>query len=272
MPAKDPADQSAALAERYSAVAAAYDELWSPIIRLAAENLIERMPLAHARAILDLATGTGAGLPAVQRAAPSASILGADLSAGMLRIARNRHPGPLALMDAQRLALATASFDAVIVAYLLFMLPSPSACLAEVWRVLRPAGVVGTITWESLQEEPAATVWDEELRAAGACSEPLPATENEACCDSAEKMRRLMGQAGFHQVLAWTESIEHFWRAADHFRYQVLQAARVRLESLEPETRERCLQRVRARLMDAADDTYVFRGSVVLTTGVKPAA
>ena len=39
---------------------------------------------------------------------------------------------------------------------------------------------------------------------------------------------------------------------------RILQAARVRLEALEPETRERCLQRVRARLMDAADDTYVF--------------
>lgn len=99
-------EQTAMLADRYSQRADAYDGLWSPIIRPAGERLIAHLPLSSTtKHIIDIGTGAGALLPAIQRSAPSAVIVGIDRSQGMLRLAKEKHSSPLALMDVQKLAL-----------------------------------------------------------------------------------------------------------------------------------------------------------------------
>ena len=118
-------EQTAILAERYSQRAEAYDELWSPIIRPAGERLIRQLLLTAATNVIDVGTGAGALLPAIRRAAPRATILGVDRSDGMLRLAREKHSGPLAHMDVQKLALPANRFDAAGVAFVLFHVPSP---------------------------------------------------------------------------------------------------------------------------------------------------
>jgi ubiquinone/menaquinone biosynthesis C-methylase UbiE len=263
-------EQMAILAERYSQRAEAYDGLWSPIIRPVGERLIARLPLsARTSHVIDIGTGAGALLPAIQRAAPSAVIVGIDRSEGMLRLARERHLGPLALMDVQRLALPANRFDVAIVAFVLFHLPLPEQCLAEVNRVLQPGGSVGTVTWGSENEPLASAIWDDELQAAGAQVIQLPAVDNRACCDSTQKMTMLLEQAGFVSIKVWTESIEHRWRPADHFDYQVRMNSRLRLQSLDVQDRESCISRVKGRLSDADDEQYVYRGEVFMATAVK---
>ncbi len=263
--------QTAILAERYSQRAEAYDGLWSPIIRPVGERLIARLPLsANTRHVIDVGTGAGALLPAIQRVAPSAVIVGIDRSEGMLHLAKERHPGPLALMDVQRLALPANRFEVALVAFVLFHLPSPEQCLAEVNRVLRPGGSVGTVTWESEKEPAASAIWDDELQAAGAEVIQLPAVDNRTCCDSTQKMTTLLERAGFVSIKAWTESIEHRWRPEHHFDYQVRMNSRLRLQSLEVQDREVCLRGIRDRLSGANDEQYVYRGEVFMATAVKP--
>ncbi len=97
--------------------------------------------------MVDIGTGAGALLPTVRRAAPSAVIVGVDRSLGMLRLAKEKHSSPLALMDVQKLALPANRFEVAVVAFVLFHLPYPEQCLAEVNRVLKPGGAVGTLTW-----------------------------------------------------------------------------------------------------------------------------
>ncbi len=260
----------AMLADRYSQRAEVYDALWSPIIRPVGERLIARLPLStRSRRIIDVGTGAGALLPAIQRAAPSAVVFGIDRSQGMLRLAREKHSGPLALMDVQKLALPANWFEVAVVAYVLFHLPSPEQCLAEVHRVLEPGGVVGTVTWGSEDVPPANAIWDDELQAAGAQVLELPATDNRACCDSAEKMTTLLEQAGFVSIEVWSEAIEHRWRPEDYFDYQVRSTSRLRLLSLTATDREACLHRVRRRLSGADDKQYVYRGEVFIATAVK---
>ena len=265
-------EQISELARRYSQRAGAYDSLWSPAIQPLGERLLERLPLADAEQVIDVGTGAGALLPAIRRAAPRATILGIDRSQGMLTLARQRHDGPLAVMDAQSLDLPDGGFDVALVAFVLFHLPDPDRCLQEVFRVLKPGGRVGTATWGVEQFAAANMVWDEELSAAGAATFPLPATDNRACCNSEAKMTWLLKGAGFTQIRTWTESLEHRWRPEDHFEYQVRSTSRLRLESLDVGDRDECLRRLRARLATAAEDEYVFRGEVVMATAAKPDA
>jgi ubiquinone/menaquinone biosynthesis C-methylase UbiE len=263
-------EQTAILAERYSARAEAYDELWSPVIRPAGERLIRQLSLMAVSSIIDVGTGAGALLPAIRRAAPSASIIGVDRSDGMLRLAKERHSGSLALMDVQKLAISANQFDAAVVAFVLFHLPSPERCLSEVNRVLKPGGMVGTITWGAESTPTAGAVWDEELEAAGAYLIELPATDNRACCDNADKMTALFEQTGFTVIRVWSESIEYRWRPQDYFDYQIRSTSRLRLLSLDEGDREACLRRIRKRLSGSDDEQYVYSGEVVMAMARKP--
>ena len=265
-------EQTAILADRYSLRADAYDELWSPVIRPSGESLLRHLPLSGTANIIDVGTGAGALLPLIQRAAQGAKVLGVDRSEGMLRLAREKHSGPLALMDVQQLALPANQFEAAIVAFVLFHLPHPDRCLSEVNRVLKPGGTVGTITWGPEDFPPVNTIWDQELEAAGAQVIELPATDNRSCCDSQDKIRALLKQAGFLSIKAWRESIEYRWRPEDHFDYQVRSSSRMRLQSLSADDREACLRRIRDRISGADHDAYVYRGEVVMAMALKQSA
>jgi len=262
--------QTAMLADRYSQRAEAYDGLWSPVIRPAGERLIAQLPLSSTtRHVIDVGTGAGALLSAIRQSAPNAVIVGVDRSQGMLRLAKEKHSSPLALMDVQKLALPTNRFEVAVVAFVLFHLPFPERCLAEVNRVLQPGGAVGTVTWGSEKEPPASAIWDEELQAAGAQVIGLPAVDNRTCCDSTQKMTTLLEQAGFVSIKVWTETIQHRWRSEDHFDYQIRMSSRLRLQSLDVDDREACLRRVRDRLSDADDTQFVYHGEVFMATAFK---
>ena len=258
------------LADLYSLRAEAYDRLWSPVIRPLGERLISRLRLADTECVLDVGTGAGALLPAIQHAAPEATVVGIDRSEGMLRMAQRRYAGPLEVMDAQSLALADNGFDAAVVAFVLFHLPHPDRCLEEVHRVLRRGGSVGTITWATERFPIANTVWDEELEAAGATAPLLSATDNRGSCDTPEKVAALLSAAGFGEIQVWSESVEHRWPPGDSFEYHVRSTAFTRLRSLPADRREDCLRRVQTRLSRLDNDAYWFRGTVVMATAIKP--
>jgi len=262
-------EQTAILAGRYSLRAEAYDALWSPVIRPFGERLLSHLPLSRARQVIDVGTGSGALLPLIQKASPGAVVLGVDNSEGMLRLAKDKHPGPLALMDIQQLDSGDDLFDVAVVAFVLFHLPRPDRCLAEVNRVLKPGGVLGTVTWGAEHLPPAQAIWDEELDASGASVLELPAVDNRGCCDSPEKIAALLTRAGFGSTRTWTESLHHQWRPEDFFEYQLRSASRVRLLTLPPRERDRCVKRVGDRLCGQGEDRYVFTGEVVMATAVK---
>lgn len=262
-------EQTKVLAERYSQRAAVYDELWSPVIRPMGERLLDHLPLAVAEDVIDVGTGAGALIPRIRQSAPTARVLGVDRSEGMLRLARSKHNHLLALMDVQGLAVVSDQFDVAIVAFVLFHLPDPERCLEEVRRVLKAGGAVGTVTWGAEYLPGANAIWDEELEAAGASVQALPATENRGCCDSKEKMVQLLKQTGFASTNAWNESLEYRWRAEEHFEYHVGGSARVRLQSLNAGDRAVCLRRVRERTSHGGEDQYVQRAELVMATAVK---
>jgi ubiquinone/menaquinone biosynthesis C-methylase UbiE len=108
--------------------------------------LVDIIAAADPRDLLDIGTGTGRMLeilaPRVERA------LGIDQSREMLAVARvnleraGLENGLVRLGDMYQLALADASFDAVVVHQVLHYADRPEAVIAEAARVLRPSGIL----------------------------------------------------------------------------------------------------------------------------------
>lgn len=120
--------------------------LWSPGYDLVVGRLdglrrrsIEGLELKAGERLLIVGAGTGLDLPLLPA---GLTVLATDLTPAMLAHARGRaNPGvELQVMDAQRLALADASFDAALLHLILAIVPDPAACLRETARVVKPGG------------------------------------------------------------------------------------------------------------------------------------
>jgi phosphatidylethanolamine/phosphatidyl-N-methylethanolamine N-methyltransferase len=96
--------------------------------------------------VLEVGVGTGISLPDYRR---DIQITGVDISEPMLRKAHERvvtqrlaNVEALSVMDAARLALPDASFDAVVAQYVITAVPDPDGTLDEFARVVRPGGEI----------------------------------------------------------------------------------------------------------------------------------
>ncbi|MFJ4092857.1 class I SAM-dependent methyltransferase [Kitasatospora sp. NPDC089913] len=135
----------------YDGEARAYDATrgGEPRARAAAEALERLLPQGPGT-VLDIACGTGIVTRRLQR--PGRVVLGVDRSPGMLAAAARRIPGGAVCGDATRLPFASGSVDAVVMVWLLHLLPEDAAdaVLAEAARVLRPGGrLVTTVDKEA---------------------------------------------------------------------------------------------------------------------------
>ncbi len=96
--------------------------------------------------VLDLACGPGIYARRFARGSPQGHVVGVDLSAAMLEVARQRARAErldnlfLVRADALRLPLRDAAFDVVNCCGALHLFRDLPAALAEVARVLRPGG------------------------------------------------------------------------------------------------------------------------------------
>ena len=92
--------------------------------------------------ILDLATGSGDLAIALQKACPSAQVVGADFCLPMLEEARRKNVPRLVQADGLALPFREETFDAVTVAFGLRNMASWETALDEMNRVLRPGGLL----------------------------------------------------------------------------------------------------------------------------------
>jgi ubiquinone/menaquinone biosynthesis C-methylase UbiE len=261
-------DPSAALAAEYSDKASAYLRHWSPVIAPMALPLLDRLPLAASKWILDLGAGTGAHLEPIAAGAPAARILGVDRAIGMLRIAQRRTTHRLAAMDAQSLAIQSGTIDVATLIFMLFHVPDPVTALSEVRRTLRPGGTVGVVTWGRDEGMPGLTTWREELNAIGAAPDPRdPILMQQQRMDSASKLSALLRTAGFGVVQTWSQVFEHRWTidAIVDAQLGCGMAAR-RIGSLSRSDAARCEAHVRERLAQLGPDALIYRPEILFAT------
>jgi SAM-dependent methyltransferase len=277
MAARRPADRirlavyaTPELANEYSVLADAYARLWSPVIRPMALPMLDMLPLARARLVLDVGAGTGEHFADLSQRAPEARIVGLDRSAGMLRVAQARGARFLAVMDAQRLAFHDASFDLAVCIFVLFHLPDPVAALRELRRVLRPGAHVGAVTWGEDPGTPGAAIWREALDAAGAAPDPRdPSIMQHSRMNTEPKLASLLEQAGFARIRTQRRCAEHRFTPDSLLTVQLhCGLASRRLPSLAAEEQARCRIQVQRQLRELLPEELVYRPEVIFAAGL----
>jgi len=132
--------------------AAHYDAAWRSQLAAAQARLIACVAPAPGEKVLDVACGTGlVTLAAAEAVGVGGSVLGVDLSDGMIDRARERAAdvanARFRRMDAEHLDLADGSFDVVLCALGLMYMPDPRRAIQEMRRVLRPGGRMAVAVW-----------------------------------------------------------------------------------------------------------------------------
>jgi ubiquinone/menaquinone biosynthesis C-methylase UbiE len=123
---------------------------------------VSRLPLAAGDAVLDLCCGAGASaIPAAHAVGPAGRVLGLDVAGPLIALARasaareGLAQAEFRQCDATRAGLPDASFDAVICVFGVFFAADMPAFMAEMWRLVRPGGVLAVTTWGPGLFEPA---------------------------------------------------------------------------------------------------------------------
>ena len=129
------------VAEKFDRRAPSYDQ--SASHRWQARQAVEFLAPASGARVLDVATGTGlAAREAVQRVGRAGSVIGTDISMGMLRTAREAMAGRTGWFvqaDAAAAPFAGGAFDAALCVAGVSYLPDLVAALVEWRRVCRPS-------------------------------------------------------------------------------------------------------------------------------------
>jgi len=251
------------IARYYDDAAAAYRELWAPILEPAGVRLLRDLPLRDARQVVDIGTGVGSLLPHIRRAAPNARIVGVDGSAGMIALAPTGFE--LLVGDVLDLPLPTGAFDVAVVAFMLFHLMDPIAALREIRRVVTAGGTIGVTTWGEAPSFGADDVWDQELEAHGAPPDSAPSSR--ARLDTPEKLGGILEAAGWRVVSMHVEPWRHPMTVDEIVALRTRMGAPARrLGQLDAPIRDACVRSARRRLLELDDDALMDQDEVIYAT------
>lgn len=231
---------------------------------------VARLRLAPGDAVLDLCCGHGASaIPAARAVGVTGRVLAIDVAEPLLELARLRAAGEglgnveFRLGDATCTGLADGCFDAVVCVFGVFFAADMTAFVAEMWRLLRPGGVLAVTTWGPGLFEPANSLF---WNCVGAVEPSLFKAFNPwDQITSPEGLEDLFRQAGTATASAQAASGRHSLEHPDRFWEIVLGSGyRATVDALSPEQRDK----VRSRLLSQLQSRNVttLRTDVVFGT------
>ena len=128
-------------------------------------RLVADARLRPGQRVLDLGSGTGCpALLAAQAVGDGGGVVGLDLAEGMLVVARRKAAAlnvsnvVFRTADITALPFESDSFDAVTSRFCLMFLPEIPKALAEIARVLKPAGYLAAAVWSAPDKNPFITI------------------------------------------------------------------------------------------------------------------
>ena len=264
--------------ERHSRTAEGYLRWWAPVLAPASVRMIDRvgrldpgLPGGRIRDVIDAGCGTGTATLEAARRWPSARLVGLDGAAGMLDVARreqDRLPGSArsrisyVQADAAAIPKPEATFDLVMTAFLLQLVPDRPAVLREFHRVLRPDGILAICGWVR-ETAPFAPEFEleEALTEMGIVRPPkeVRAGHYLTVRRAADELR----SAGFRRVAPRADTLNNPWSIEDFISYRTSTRDLDLFESLDEPTRRKTLEALRRRLNVLTPDQLVYRPHIV---------
>jgi ubiquinone/menaquinone biosynthesis C-methylase UbiE len=263
----------------YDLAADRYHACWGPIIAPASVRLLDELEQEVAElgapVLLDIGVGTGTGALAALRRWPHATLAGVDPSSGMLAVARREaeRAGVAARLTlheapAAHLPFPDASVDVAFSAFVLQLVPSRLAALAEARRVLRPGGRVAVVTWLAGGERFRPD--DAFLDAADAVDVELPEPGRARPFSSPEAAAAALRRAGLRSVAARREWLEHRYDPDSFLAVIEGWEEDETFERLSPRRRDALRRETLRRLYRLPPDAFVWRRPLVVATGRRP--
>jgi ubiquinone/menaquinone biosynthesis C-methylase UbiE len=136
-----------------------YESLWREQLEPAQTALLDLADLVSGERVLDVACGTGlVTFRAASIVLPCGEVVGTDISERMIAAARDIATARgianavFHRMDAEQLALDSASFDVALCGLGLMYIPHPEIALGEMHRILKPGGRCVCAVWGQRSE------------------------------------------------------------------------------------------------------------------------
>lgn len=232
---------------------AAYEEMMGVWSRKAGDVFIPWLAAPKDLRWLDVGCGNGAFTQLLVDGCAPASVDGIDPSEAQIAYARQRPAGRAASFrtgDALALPYADASFDAAVMALVIFFVPDPQKALAEMARVVKQGGLVAAYAWDLPGGGFPLADLQAELRAAGIQPNlpPSAAVSSMEPLTALWKSRLVDVEARVIDVERIFPSFDEYWRIA-----KLSAGNGPTLKALGDGKGEEVRERVRQRLKAAPD-------------------
>ena len=196
--------------ENWQAMAAGWERqraLMNEVTAPVQGRLVHELAPAPGDTILELAAGPGeTGLEAARLVGDDGRLISTDFSSEMVEVA-SRRSAELGLgnvehrvLDAEHLDLEDDSVDGVVCRFGFMLMADPEAALAETRRVLRPGGRLVLAVWRGPEQNPWVAIAGRVLTAHGYMAPNEPGAPGIFTMADEERVRSLLGAAGFSQV------------------------------------------------------------------------
>jgi ubiquinone/menaquinone biosynthesis C-methylase UbiE len=193
---------------------------WMPV----SSWLIDALALQAGQRVLELAAGPGdTGFLAAEQIAPGGLLICSDATEGMLEVARERAARlritnvEFRQLSLEWIDLPAADVDAVLCRWGLMFAIDPGAALQEMRRVVRPGGRVAVAVWDEPRHNPWMTIPRQALIEAGHLEAPDPSLPGPFALSEPGRLRALLDEAGFTEVVLDVVDIERRFPDAERY-------------------------------------------------------
>lgn len=250
-----------------------YPNTFGALTAQAVEPLLDAARVGAGTRVLDVATGPGYVAAAAARR--GAHVVGIDFSPAMIDDARRRYPQvEFRAGDAETLADADASYDAVVMSFGLLHLEKPEAAIREAHRVVVAGGRYAVTAWAPPEQTVGFGIVLDALKVHGRLDVGLPEGPPFFRFGEHAECRRSLAEAGFTNVEITTVPLVWRLRAADELFAAALDGG-VRTSAIMRAQTPEALERVRQAIHDGAEryrdgDAIVLPMPCVLSAAMKP--
>jgi ubiquinone/menaquinone biosynthesis C-methylase UbiE len=245
---------------------------WS---RLLAAGFVDFMRIRVGESVLDVGCGTGNLALAIAEKTRASKIVGVDLSEGFIEYARGKSKDPRLVFeqgDAQNLPYADNSFDRCMAILVLQFVPDKVKAIAEMKRVTKPGGVIGTAFWDIAGKmHHNRALWQAVTAVDPTAETPL---SGNLSFGSAQDQAAFLSEAGLENISVTDIIIERRFLSLDEHWVPLVTGEGVLrkcLGSLSPEHKAAVKEQLRKNLLgDRADGSFSIKAKAWAARGIVP--